>query len=222
VEYFTALLLAWNHRKPKTALQKLHWQKSHNKNVKYMHEKQQQSYYICQSGKETPRMKDTSKDILQQINVRTKKAQRPHPKDITSPRKSKPCPQNQIQIGPCNGITLSVPSMFEQSKFSILQPCTNDILCGRGKSFFNHEGNKRFRDILSKYVNDYRNASHRTKRSDVVKAVVYETLETGARFLNRQERKSEWYDGGETLAKNKVRALNLFYVTYFPVHFYPN
>jgi hypothetical protein len=163
------------------------------------------------------RIQNKSKDILQKNTVRTKETQRPSPQDIMSPQKSQPCPNNEIQIGPCRDINLSVASILDQNIVSILQPCANDILCGKGKYFFNHEGNKRFRVIVNKYVNDYRKASHRKKRSEIVKAVVYETLKTGARFLKKAERKSEWCDGGESIAKDKVRALDLIANHYFPV-----
>ena len=127
---------------------------------------------------------------------------------MISIEKSQSGSQNEQQSGPNKDIPPSVPSTFEQSSVAVIVPSTNDILCGKGKSFFNHEGNKRFRDILDKYINAYIQASQRTKRSEIVKAVINETLETGARFLKKLENKLEWYDGGEKLAKEKVRTLD--------------
>ena len=116
--------------------------------------------------------------------------------------------ENEQQSGPNKDIPPSAPSTFEQSSVAVIVPSTNDILCGRGKAFFKHEGNKRFRDIVDKYINAYIQASQRSKRSEIVKAVVNEMLETGARFLKKSENKLEWYDGGEKLAKEKVRTLD--------------
>jgi hypothetical protein len=101
-------------------------------------------------------------------------------------------------------MTLRMSSTFERSKI-IVVPSKQDILCGSGKSFFSHEGNRRFRGIVAKYISPYIKAPQRTKRSHIVKAVVHETLETGARFLKKSENKHDWYDGGGKFATEKVR-----------------
>jgi hypothetical protein len=93
----------------------------------------------------------------------------------------------------------------------MVEPSNNDILCGRGKAFLNHEGNKRFRDIVSKNTSAYIKASKRAKRSEVVKAVLNETINTGARFLIRSENKQKWYDGGMKVAMKKVRSSTFVY-----------
>ena len=142
-------------------------------------------------------MQHTTKVVSQKQSVIRKKFQRGLPKDIISYEKSQPGLQNRQQSG-------------------LIVPSTNDILCGKGKSFFNHEGNKRFRDIVDKYINAYIQASKRSKRSEIVKAVVNETFGIGARFLKKSENKLEWYDGGEKLAKEKVRALD-----FIPLKSYP-
>jgi hypothetical protein len=100
---------------------------------------------------------------------------------------------------------------FRWCRNPAVEPSNNDILCGRGKSFLNHEGNKRFREIVSKYANAYIKASKRTKRSEVVKVVLNETINTGARFLKRSENKQEWYDGGMKVAMEKVRSSTFVY-----------
>jgi hypothetical protein len=104
-------------------------------------------------------------------------------------------------------------SHFEQCRHPVSVPSTNDILCGRGKSFYNHEGNKLFRVIVGKNIDAYINASRRSKRSEIVRAVVDDTLETGARFLKKMKNRLDWYDGGLKVAKQKVRTCihNYFY-----------
>jgi hypothetical protein len=127
-------------------------------------------------------------------------------------KKSQPCLQNELQSGPGrDDSALNVSNITEQSELAVVVPLPKDILCGRGKSTFNHEGNKRFRKIVYKYINAYI-SSPRSKRSDVVKAALNETLGTGARFLKKLENSLEWYDGGERVAREKVRAVDIIHI----------
>jgi hypothetical protein len=103
--------------------------------------------------------------------------------------------------------TFNASNHVVQAKFIIVKPTRKDILCGRGKSFINHEGNRRFRDVISKHKYAYSKGSQRSKRSQVVRAVVIEILRTGARFLKKPQNKLEWYDGGVSVAKEKVGLL---------------
>ena len=125
-------------------------------------------------------MQPTSCNILHKRSIIRKKVERGLTKDIITGEKSQPCLQNERQPGHKENNTFSASKYYEQEKLDVVVPSTKDILCGRGKSFINHEGNKRFRDILDKYINAYIQASQRTKRSEIVKAVINETLETGA------------------------------------------
>ena len=157
-------------------------------------------------------MQNTSKNAFQSQRSIRKQGERGPPNDTISPEKIQPCLQNKQRSGPEKDITFGVPRTFEQRSFAVIVPSTNDILCGRGKAFFKHEGNKRFRDTIDKYINAYIKVSQRSKRSEIVKAVVNETFGTGARFLKKSENKLEWYDGGKKLAKEKVRALDFIHL----------
>eukprot|EP00980_Cylindrotheca_fusiformis_P010963 scaffold2512_cov120-Cylindrotheca_fusiformis.AAC.4 len=59
-----------------------------------------------------------------------------------------------------------------------------DILFGRGKGFQNRDGNKRMREIVEKYKEQYHLLNRRHKRN-LVEKVHREILEGGARFLTR-------------------------------------
>jgi hypothetical protein len=150
-------------------------------------------------------------DILHEQRLTRKKSHKGLTRDLISQEKSQPCLQNEHRSGPKNDDTINVSWSFEKSKFSIA-PSDKDILCGRGKSFFNHDGNKRFRDVIDKYSDPYILSSRRSKRSEIVNAALNETLETGARFLKKSKNKLEWYDAGEKVAKEKVRAVNVVHL----------
>eukprot|EP00980_Cylindrotheca_fusiformis_P010966 scaffold2512_cov120-Cylindrotheca_fusiformis.AAC.7 len=59
-----------------------------------------------------------------------------------------------------------------------------DILFGRGKRFQDHDGNKRMREIVEKYKEEYHLLNRRHKRS-LVEKVYREIVEGGARFLTK-------------------------------------
>ena len=95
--------------------------------------------------------------------------------------------------------------VFEQNILSVSVPSKKDILFGRGKSIYNNPGNILLRDIVGKNFDAYKNASQRSKKSEIVRAVVDDILETGARFLKKQKDRPYWQDVGFKVAQEKVR-----------------
>jgi hypothetical protein len=60
----------------------------------------------------------------------------------------------------------------------------HDILLGRGKAFQDHSGNKRMRQIIDKYREQY-HSLQRSKKRGLVETVYREIVEGGARFLTK-------------------------------------
>jgi hypothetical protein len=98
----------------------------------------------------------------------------------------------------------SQQSLIDKSNVSFVIPTEKDVLCGRGKAFFNHEGNKKFRQIIGNTIGTYLMAKRKSEKSKIVLAIAEEVMETGARFLKRKETEKEWYEGGLDLARQKV------------------
>jgi hypothetical protein len=90
------------------------------------------------------------------------------------------------------------------SDLPIVVPNDKDVLCGRGKAFFQHEGNKIFREIVGNMIGRYLRAERKSEKSKIVTAIAEEVMKTGARFLKRKDKVNEWYEGGFTLARQKV------------------
>lgn len=82
-------------------------------------------------------------------------------------------------------------------------PTLDDILCGRGKTCFEHEGNRRFRLVLLEHIPKYIEAPTRKLKTVVVRAILQQLMGVGARFLKRSS-KGYWYDSGLRGAKQKV------------------
>lgn len=85
----------------------------------------------------------------------------------------------------------------------IIRP--NDVLCGRGKTSFNHSGNRRFRHIISQSIDEYRAASSKWEKSLVAARLVSVIHSSGGRFLKqKKDNEDEWYELSSSESKSKV------------------
>jgi hypothetical protein len=91
----------------------------------------------------------------------------------------------------------------------ISKPNECDILLGRGRGYFDHVGNKRFREIVGRNLHLYQGAENRWEKTIVVESISREVFSTGARFLKQKDGNDSclWYDVGIKGAKDKVRNL---------------
>lgn len=90
------------------------------------------------------------------------------------------------------------------------KPRTIDVLCGRGKTCFEHRGNDNFRNIIARHIDIYSKASTKKAKMQVVVGVVEMIIAGGGRFLVRKhsydgdKSQSYWVDGGRKQGKKKV------------------
>jgi hypothetical protein len=83
------------------------------------------------------------------------------------------------------------------------EPGGTDVLCGRGKSNWNHEGNVNFRDFIRQNVTRYVEAPTKNDKTAIVVQLVDEMRQRGCHFL-RQDSAGTWYDIGDAQARDKV------------------
>lgn len=79
-----------------------------------------------------------------------------------------------------------------------------DILLGRGKTSFNHVGNRRFRVFIGLHLRRYMEASSRMEKTLVVNSVVEAIQEGGGRFLKQDLKTEKWYQVNPKMAREKV------------------
>jgi hypothetical protein len=84
----------------------------------------------------------------------------------------------------------------------VIKANKSDIIFGRGKGFQDHPGNKRMRQIVSKYKLQYQTLERGQKR-ELVEKVYNELIEGGVRFLKRPEDRKGWVevDAGSAVLK---------------------
>lgn len=86
------------------------------------------------------------------------------------------------------------------------EPSDADVICGKGKNAFLHEGNCRFRRILEQHLHAYHQADTREKRSVVVDTIiglVRKDCVNGGGFV-RQDENGRWWEIGCASAKEKI------------------
>lgn len=86
----------------------------------------------------------------------------------------------------------AVATSVQKLSSSAYQPTGKDILCGRGRGNFLHEGNKLYISILRKNLKEYLGARKREEKSVIIKAVVSSLTERGFRFLKQDGTRGGW------------------------------
>lgn len=101
----------------------------------------------------------------------------------------------------------------KHSRRSVRELCSNpadlDVLCGRGRGFFDHPGNRRMLSIISKYKPDYQTAPKIEKSTitqQVLKIILNPEEGHQPRFLKRlgNGKDASWYELCEKEVHKKV------------------
>lgn len=112
----------------------------------------------------------------------------------------------ESRVGYCLSSPVSVvnsSSDIDDMNSSIRHATTFDVVCGRGKTALNHEGNRRFRDYIGMHVDAFLSARNRQAKNDLVVDIVKAVRESGGRFL-RKVGDHHWVDIGDKKAYEKV------------------
>jgi len=84
------------------------------------------------------------------------------------------------------------------------QPRIIDVLCGRGKRHWAHQGNTWFRFVIQANVDRYNDAPSKLEKSTVVDSVVRYIRRHGSHFLEQDDETGRWCDIGDLSARGKV------------------
>jgi hypothetical protein len=84
------------------------------------------------------------------------------------------------------------------------EPGRFDILCGRDKRCFNHEGNNRFRSLIICHLQHYKVARSKIERSNVVKVIAEHLKINGSRLLKFDQEANRWYMLSERDVSDKI------------------
>lgn len=85
-------------------------------------------------------------------------------------------------------------------------PSDYDVICGKGKSCFNHPGNKSFRKLVGLYLDGYAEATTKLEKSAIVSSIIQtvRTQNPGGGFVKLDTPSGVWQEVGDHLAREKV------------------
>ena len=132
-------------------------------------------------------------------------------KVVISHRPPKSCSQNHIYRRPAaknNNIMCSqqghtangTPS--GQSIPLVGLPTDADIVCGRGRGIWTHQGNLKFKYAIESNLEAYSQAVRRKEKSNIINHVMNSMLLTGARFVKKED--NIWCELDENQAREKT------------------
>lgn len=85
-------------------------------------------------------------------------------------------------------------------------PGDYDVICGKGKGCFNHQGNKNFRKIVGLFLESYSEASSKLEKSAIVSAIIQTVRSQSGEggFVKKDSSTGLWVEVGDHLAREKV------------------
>jgi hypothetical protein len=82
----------------------------------------------------------------------------------------------------------------------------HDVYCGRGSQCFNHEGNRKFRQIVLDYLDRYSEATGKYDKSAIIDEIVFTVRRNspfGGGFIKKDTKTGRFYEVGDFLAVSK-------------------
>lgn len=83
-------------------------------------------------------------------------------------------------------------------------PGPNDVVCARGKSYWDHEGNKRYRALIGAATDKYSTSNNKLEKTLVVSDIVEAIHKQSGRFVKKEKKGGPWVVVDEVFAREKV------------------
>lgn len=101
------------------------------------------------------------------------------------------------------GIARSVSSLTKTLLSDIYEPSDYDVICGKGKTCFEHVGNHRFRVTVNMQLDKYSAAATKLAKSSIVTEII-DTVRRHGQFVKYDTKSGRWFEVGNHLAREKV------------------
>ena len=87
---------------------------------------------------------------------------------------------------------------------STFQPSEHDVVCGRGRGFYNRPGNKRFREIVCQHIPEYLTLKTKLDKSMLLNRIIdLVRRHHNARFIKKNAN-GAWHEIEENATREKV------------------
>lgn len=92
---------------------------------------------------------------------------------------------------------------FKRSE-TISSPSCTDVICARGRVFWDHEGNRRYRALIAQATREYAGSNCKLEKSLLVSEIIEAIRRSNGRFIKREKRGGRWVEADEGFAREKV------------------
>lgn len=82
-----------------------------------------------------------------------------------------------------------------------------DVICARGSRAFQHEGNRRFREMVTSKMDEYSSAASKFQKSMIVSQIVDDVRQNSPNGGFVKDEKGRWFEVGDGAAREKVGQL---------------
>lgn len=83
-------------------------------------------------------------------------------------------------------------------------PGPNDVVCARGKSYWDHEGNKRYRALIGSATEKYSASTNKLEKTLIVSEIVQSVHQQKGCFVKKERKGGPWVVVDEVFAREKV------------------
>jgi hypothetical protein len=84
-------------------------------------------------------------------------------------------------------------------------PSPQDVACARGKAYWDHEGNQRYRELIIKAIPKYSTTYNKLEKTLIVSEVVQAIHKLHGNFIKKVNKGGAWVIVDEVFAREKVR-----------------
>lgn len=98
--------------------------------------------------------------------------------------------------GSGRGSTLSLPADYI--------PGPNDVVCARGKSYWDHEGNQKYRALIGAATEKYSASTNKFEKTTIVSEIVQSVHDRKGQFVKKESKGGPWVVVDEVFAREKV------------------
>jgi hypothetical protein len=84
------------------------------------------------------------------------------------------------------------------------RPSDADVVCARGRAYWDHKGNRRYRELIAKATQKYSSSSNKLEKTLIVSEVVEAVHNVNGKFIKKEKKGGPWVEVDEVFAREKV------------------
>lgn len=83
-------------------------------------------------------------------------------------------------------------------------PRATDVVCARGKSYWEHPGNRKYRVLIAASTDKYASTSNKLEKTLIVSEIVEAIHNEGGMFVKKEKKGGPWVEVDEVFAREKI------------------